>query len=157
VPGLVFTIGIFTVAFLAILSSINVSVYLICASLVWIAIFDDVHHLLLHFAGIVGLFLSAGVAVYQSPSPSNRLVLLLFATALYLFRVALKVSMIILYEFDTLPMRDLSALIHLVYRKHMDIQFRGEAACTSPSLVMPAFKISAVLQWVVFYTLSFVF
>jgi hypothetical protein len=158
-PLLVFRTGVaivpVTLWFTRTISSVRLPIVLAWIGLAMIAGFDDVKWMKMHVAGIVVLILASVFAMLDKKG--DGALFILTALLIYAIRIPLKIGAVAWYEFDQLPMGNIWALVKLLVGRHMEIMFKGPGACRDPIHVMPIFKICAVLQWVAFYALSFIF
>lgn len=160
-PHLIFTTGLIgLVGTLVLNNALNQQTGLLWLSLVVIAVFDTVAYPVIHLAGVGGLMT---VAVYCTYRKGRHAVMpLLAALLIYGFRILLKTSVVFFYEMD-LSTINAHTLIErkfyiILFEKIMNVMHFGVAGCKlAPERVIPIFKLCGVLQWVVFYALSFLF
>jgi hypothetical protein len=157
--SMVFRVGILSCGLVIfLLKAMRVDTLALWISLCIIALFDDVYFWWTHMFGVVLMILVSSFAAYQSGT--NALAPLLAAVTVFAGRIVLKILVILLYE--KLPPLAASSsswvyLLGSVLVRNQDIMYRGSRACTNPAAIMPVMKFCAVLQWAVFYAISFIF
>jgi hypothetical protein len=153
--SMVFRAGILScVLVMFFFKALRLDTFALWVSLCIIALFDDVHFWLEHMLGVVLMMLVAAFAAYKSGT--NALAPLLAAMCVYAGRIVLKVLVILLFE--KLPTwSNWVDFPGIILARHQDIMYRGARACTNPDAVMPVVKFCGVLQWAVFYAVSFIF
>jgi len=129
------------------------------AALVCIAVADDVRYWTVHMLGVAMMLPPLVVGAWSR----SAMVPVLVGVSLYLFRLVIKTTVLIVYEVPVGEQRAqykqgiqtwLRWLVAKVMERGMAVMYRGADACQHPSVVMPVFKICGVLQWVAFYCLS---
>jgi hypothetical protein len=158
IPLTIFRTGIVSIIVtLFITKSLSVQTVMVWLALSIICLFDDVNYWLIHMSGLLGLILVSLYSVYARGKSS--IAPFLMALTIYGLRNVMKACLIALVEtnpkeFDGIFSRQ---WLRFQFNRHMAIMYQGESACLYPEFIMPAFKISAVLQWVLLYALSFCF
>lgn len=156
VPLTVFRVGFATIGGTLIATrSLNVQTSLVWTCLSAICMFDDKSNWFIHMAGVYGLIGVSGYSIYLRGSMA--VMPFTCAVVIYLVRAAMKMILIDRYEIGSESRRTLRGWIQALHKRHMAINYHGATACARPDLLMPAFKICAVLQWVLLYSLSYCF
>lgn len=158
IPLTIFRIGIVSViATLFITKSLNIQTFVVWISLSTICLFDDVNYWALHMSGVAGLLLVSIYSIYLRGRAC--LAPCIMAIVIYGLRNLMKITLIALMEIDKEKSFKFMSKEWMQdqFTRHMAIMYNGEKACLNPNYLMPAFKISAVLQWVLLYSISFCF
>ena len=161
VPDAIFKAGLFgLVITLYLNNALNQQTGLLWTSLIAIAAFDTVRYPVIHLAGVGALMSAAAYATYCKGR--HAMIPLFAAFSIYIFRVALKVLVVFFYEMSIKELNIWSftqiSLYRELFDKGMAISTYGAEACNfAPERVIPIFQLCGVLQWTVFYALSFLF
>lgn len=159
---------ILTLFYTQTLDSITFAMWL---GLVILALVPDSKNWALHMFGVWIVFAAACAHVYRRREDVSLLPPLVYATAFYLFRIALRTLVIL--NFDpkaqaavlALTMRgerNVPKVLKVLFDRAMDVMMRGPLALDEDhrtevwNRIGPAFKLCGVLQWVSFISLSFV-
>lgn len=90
----------------------------------------------------------------------KSLVLVTFALMINVLRIGFRFIVVMHFELGISPYQlftNPQKLIYEIFKLSKDIMYRGDVACSNPSITIPIFKLSGVLQWVSFYAISFIF
>lgn len=154
----IFNIGLTSIIVtLFMTNNVNNETLLLWIGLSIIALFDDKQYWILHNVGVLIMFLIAIFNAYKMGGKSVLLVLM--ALAVNAIRIGFRTLAILYFEMN-LGLMDLyhhPKTIYDVFNLGKSIMYRGHYVCSNPSVTIPIFKVSGVLQWVSFYILSFIF
>lgn len=154
----IFNIGLTSIIITLIMTNnINKETVLLWIGLSIIALFDDKQHWIMHNIGVLILFIVAILNAYRVGGKAVLLVLM--AIAINVIRIGFRILAVLYFELN-LTIIDLikkPTMIYDIFTLSKTIMYKGYHICLTPSITIPVFKISGVLQWVSFYTLSFIF
>lgn len=155
----IFNIGLISLIItLLFTNNINKETFVLWFGLSMIAYFDDKQHWVLHNIGVLILFLVAMFNAYKIGGESVLLVLL--ALSINTLRIGFRFLVVMYFEMNigiSYLWNHPQSTITEIFNLSKNIMYKGHLACNNPSVTIPFFKVSGVLQWVSFYVLSFIF
>lgn len=127
---------------------------IIWVGLMIVALVPDTYSVGGHMAGVGLVFLGAIVNTHSNHGAGGWL-LIAFALVIYVLRIVFKGVALLLLDKPTLTASLQSGVVVALHQRIRDIMF-GRAVDVAPALI-PYFQLSGVLQWVVFFALSYLF
>lgn len=138
-----FAIGLF--GLLVVVKEQDWNLWLLALSFAAIAFFDDANHFKVHMTAVLALVTCLGVRAASNPASFHQnMWVMATGIGIYLSRVLIRLFALWWFE---------SAVPPKIFYMGQDIMYRGSAACTHPA-TLHFFRVSGLLQWVVFAVFS---
>ena len=142
---LVFNVGILSFIVTVLLVGLfDWNIFLLWIGLSIISIYDDVNHLNAHNLGLVVVAIAAIIRSYTI----NKWMMSIAAFIVFVCKIIVKVLPMYYCEVSS---------IHDIHHRSLEIMYYGSEKSLHPNITIPILQVSGVLQWLLFYLLSFVF